>query len=147
MLDQRLPTFGTIALYNVENAGGKPSFMRDPGKKRRCRRRVLRCFQDRSVTADERWENLPGCIGDRRIGSDNECRHATGLANCHGVFVWCATRRGAAAEPLTFASEEAAKGNGASGFAPRFPGCLSSFRGDDFGNIFLPRLKRVTHRV
>ena len=59
-----------------------------------------------AVSADQGGKNLPGHIGDGRVGCNDQAGHADGLPDGHGIFVWHGTGGGSAVHPTALTCHE-----------------------------------------
>ena len=138
MFDQWRAGFLAVSLNHVEHTRRQAFLVGDPSKDPGGHRGVLGGFQHGRVAADERREDLPGDVGDWRVGGDDQSRHPDRLANRRDDFVRHAAGRGPAVEPLAFAGHKEPQGDGAVGFAQSLARGFTGFAGDDLGDLLAP---------
>ena len=123
------------ALHDVEHARRQARLGGEARERERRLRRVLGGLQHRRVAAQQRGEDLPGDVGDRRVGGDDQAGDAERLAD---VIAW---RFGdgaggrAAVEAPALAGHEVAHLDRAAGLAARVLRRLAGLGGDDRGDL------------
>ena len=108
VLDERLARLAAEAVDDVEDARGQARLGGEPGEGERGLGRVLGGLEHRGVAAQQRREDLPRDVGDRRVGGDDQAGHAERLADRHRLPVRHRARRRLAVEAAALAGDEVA---------------------------------------
>ena len=115
MLDERRAGLRPDPLDDVEDAAGKPHRLASVSEQLSRERCLLGRLEHGAVAAQDRGEDLPGDVRQRRVEGDDQSGHAHGLPHGHHGSVGHARRRRAPVVAATLACDEEPHLHGRSG--------------------------------
>ena len=143
ILDERLSRLVAEAVHDVEQPVGQPRLLRTTREGDGGLRRVLGRLQHRAVAADQRREDLPRDVRDRRVRGDDQPRYAERLAHRLRVAVRGRARHRLAVEASALAGHEVAELDRAVGLAARVVQRLAGLVGDERCDLLAVALEQL----
>ncbi len=140
---ERLPCLVAVAVDDVEDARRQPRLGREPREGDRGLGRVLGGLQHRRVPAEQRREDLPRNVRDRRVRGDDQAGDAERLADRHRLAVRRRARHRLAVEAATLSGDEVAELDRAVRLALRVLRRLARLGGDERGDVLPVALEQL----